>query len=300
MANHSLLIHPKIDSAADVYNESKISDSANIQRGLYPPPDKVSFNTAGFMDMDGLIKLVLFIILAVMPFYFARALSFTLLAGYLLIITLLSGIKMRTLLISASSYFIIVLIPYLFGLMIHIFISSVANGYAYTQESAQILLRLLRLFNIWFLSILYFQTTPMKTVLGLLDRFLFPLKLAGLPVQDYLKVVMCAVLELKTTGAELKESLAKSMRSVFGGEKGKFKFNFKFKFKLNIKALSQVIVSLIVNSFGQLDRVEKLVENVNPADLYGYFFRLTKREIIALSGLAMFTFLVILVEKGYL
>lgn len=281
MANNSLLIHPKIDSAANVNNESKISDSKRV------------LNAAGFMDMDGLIKLVLFITLALMPFYFVKALSFALLTGYLLIITLLSGIKMRTLFISASSYFIIVLIPYLFGLMINIFISFLSNGYAYTQESAQILLRLLRLFIMWFLSILYFQTTPMKTVLGLLDRFLFPLKLAGLPVQDYLKVVMCAVLELKNTGAELKESLAKSMRSVLGGEKA------KFMFKLNIKALSQVIVSLIVNSFGKLDRVEKLVENVNPADLYGYFFRLTKREIIALSGFTMFTILVIMVEKGY-
>jgi len=244
-----------------------------------------------FADMDGLIKFILATILSVMPFFVQKNMSFGIILIFLLVVTLLSNIKLSTLLISASSYFIVVLMPYLFGLLMNTVIYSFSNNdlFALHQGTHEIFLRLFRLFIIWYVSILYFQTTPMKTVIGLLEKFLTPLKLVGVPVGDYLKVVMGSVIELKETGTEMKKSLGESMRSTMGG---------KGKFHINIKGLSQIIVSLIVNSFGKLDKIERFVEQANPEDLYGYCFKLTNREIVVVLGFSLRTLIVFMVEKG--
>lgn len=248
--------------------------------------------SAELSDMDGLIKFILATMLSVMPFFVQKTMSFGIIFIYLLLVTLFSRIKLSTLLISASSYFIVVLMPYLFGLLMNGVIYSFSNNdlFAYHQGPHEIFLRLFRLLIIWYVSILYFHTTPMKTVIGLLDKFLTPLKFVGVPVADYLKVVMGSVLELKETGTEVKKSLEESMRSAMGGH-GR-------KLQLNIKGLSQIIVSLIVNSFGKLDKIGRFVEQANPDDLYGYCFKLTTREIVVVLSFSLLTFLVFMVEKG--
>ena len=69
-----------------------------------------------FADLDGLIKFVLVLIIATLPFYFEKEVSYGIFLAYLLAVTLASGIRVRTLLLSAASYpAIIVLIPYLLG-----------------------------------------------------------------------------------------------------------------------------------------------------------------------------------------
>lgn len=244
-------------------------------------------------EMDGFIKFVLATVLAAMPFFFEEQMSFGIIGVYLLIVTLVLRIKFRTLLLSAASYCIIVLIPYLFGLLMNGIIYSVTNNelFVYSQGPYEIFLRLFRLFLIWYVSILYFHTTPMKTVIGLLDKLFFPLKLIGVPVKDYLKVVMCIVLDLKGTGAEMKKRFLESARPNIGGAKGKF--------RINIKGISQIIVSLIVNSFEKIDKIQSFVEKVNPDDLYSYEFKISKRDVIAIISFFIFTFAVITIEKGY-
>jgi len=261
--------------------------SSNLTLNLNKP------KTAELSDVDGLIKFILATMLTVMPFFFLKTMSFVIISIYLLLVTHLSRIKLRTLLISAASYFMVVLMPYLFGLLMNGLIYSFSNNdlFAYQQGPDEIFLRLFKLFIIWYVSILYFHTTPMKTVLGLLDKCLTPLKLVGVPVADYLKVVIGSVLELKETGTEIMKSLEESMRSVVGG-RGR-------KFNLNIKGLSQIIVLLIVNSFGKLDKIERFVEQVNPDDLYEYCFKLTSREMVVVMSFILFTSLVFMVEKGY-
>lgn len=244
-------------------------------------------------EMDGFIKFILATVLATIPFFFEEQMSFVIISFYLILATLILRIKLRTLLISAASYCIIVLIPYLFGLLMNEFISSVTNSelFVYSQSYYEIFLRLFRLFLIWYVSILYFHTTPMKTVIGLLDKLFFPLKLIGVPVKDYLKVVMCIVLDLKGTGVEMKNKFLESARSTIGGTKGKF--------RINIKGISQIIVSLIVNSFEKIDKIQSFVEEVNADDLYNYNFKISKKDGIAVSSFVVFLFLIILIEKGY-
>jgi energy-coupling factor transport system permease protein len=246
-----------------------------------------------FYNMDGLIKFVMATALACMPFLFQAQMSFGILSVYLLIITLVSRIKPRTLLLSAASYCIIVLIPYLFGLLMNSLFYTISNNaaFAYPEGPYVIFLRLFRLFVIWYVSILYFHTTPMKTVIGLLDKLLTPLKLVGVPVKDHLKVVMCIVLELTETGSEVTKRLGENMRSVMSGTKSKF--------KLNIKGISQIIVSLIVNSFEKIDTIQSFVETVNPDDLYSYEFKLSKNDAFAVLSFVILIAVIFMVEKGY-
>jgi energy-coupling factor transporter transmembrane protein EcfT len=246
-----------------------------------------------YLEMDALIKFILATVLACLPFLFAKPMSLSIVALYLVIVTLFSKIKPRTLILSATSYCIIVLIPYLFGLLMNALFYAFSNNdvFVYHQAPYDIFLRLFRLFIIWYVSILYFHTTPMKTVIGLLDKLLTPLKLLGVPVADYLKVVMCIVLELTETGSEMQKKLGESMRSTMGeGVR---------KFRINIKGISQIIVSLIVNSFEKLDRIQAFVEKVNPDELYGYQFKFVKNDIWAVLSFIFFIVSVWIVEKGY-
>lgn len=254
---------------------------------------ELNVSKKSFSDLDGLIKFILATILAIIPFLLQRQMSIGVLCLYLVVVTLASRIKPRTLLLSAASYCIIVLFPYFFGLLINFifYVFTHNDTFALSQSTYDIFLRLFRLFIIWYVSILYFHTTPMKTVIGLLDKLFTPLKWVGVPVTDYLKVVMCIVIELTETGAEVKKSLGESMRSAMGENKRLF--------KLNIKGISQIIVSLIVNSFEKLDRIQSFVETANPKDLYHYRFKIAKIDGVAVLSFILFCTMIWFVEKGY-
>lgn len=248
--------------------------------------------SAEHSDMDGLIKFILAILIAILPFFVQSPLGLGIIFSYLVIVTLASRIKPKTLLISAASYGIIVLIPYLFGLVMNELIYSFSNTALFVSQQGpyESFLRLFRLFIIWYVSILYFHTTPMQTVLGMIDKFLSPLKLLGVAIEDYLKVIMCVVIELKSMGVEVKNSLGDRMRSVMGESKGRF--------KLNLKGISQIIVSIIVDSFGKLDQIESYVESVNAKDLYYYRFKLSLKDGIVVVSFMIMTSVVYMAEKG--
>lgn len=247
---------------------------------------------AKFSDMDGLIKLVEAIMLAGMPFLVTKPMSFCLLFVSLLMVTFISRINTRTLLMSAVSYCIVFLFPYLFGIGTNALLYTVSQNEAFMfhQGFDEIFLRLLRLFMIWYVSILYFHTTEMKSMIGLLDKLLTPLKFFGVPVSDYLKVVMCIVKELTEMGSEVKKSLGESMRLAIGGG--------KWKFRINIKGISQIIVSLIVNSFERLDKIESFVEKSTADDLYSYRFKLYIYEVVSIFSFFLLVSLVVMIEKG--
>jgi Cobalt transport protein. len=242
-------------------------------------------------DIDGLIKLIMATVLAVLPFFSQTPMSFGIISFFLVIVTLVSKIKPRTLLISAASYGIVVLIPYLFGFLMNSLLYWLFphNLFTYQQGMYETVLRMLRLFLLWYISILYFQTTPMKTVIGILDKLMQPLKLIGVPVADYLKVVMCVVTELTEMGAEMKKSLGQSIRSA-QGKTGKF--------RINVKGISQIIISLILNSFDKLDKIESYVEKVNPDDLYNYRFRLSICDVGAVLSFIVLVSVVFIIEGG--
>lgn len=242
--------------------------------------------------LDAFIKLIVAIVLTIIPFIIERQLSFIILCAVLIWIAVVLRIKLRTLLLSAASYGVIVIFPFLFGMGISVLINSISANQAlfYSPETLDAFLRLLKLFIVWYVSILYFHTTPMSTVLGLLDQLLSPLKRIGVPIQDYLKVVMCIVLELKETGSEMKHKFLENARSTIGSNASTLKDKFK--------GVSHIIVTSLVNSFDKLDKIQSFVENVKPEDLFGYTFKLSRKEGAALLFAVILIFALYLSESG--
>lgn len=259
-----------------------------------PTETNTNIPTTDSTDIDGLFKLMIVIALAITPFYLEKEISLAFLFAGLLIATVVTKIKFRTLLLSAASYFIIVLIPYLFGYFMSELLYLFTNNdfFAYKQSGYEVFLRVFRLFVIWYVSILYFHTTPMNTVIGLMDKLLYPLKLVRVPVRDFLNIIVCIVAELKGKGTELKDSFMENARSAIGGE--------KIKLRTKIKGVSHIIVSLLINSFEKINDIQNSLENLNTDELYNYRIKISLKEIVVVLIFAIFISGLFVVEKGYI
>lgn len=251
-----------------------------------------STNVWNFTNMDGLIKLMIMTVLVVVPFYLEEPVGFLLLLGYLLMWTILLKIKPKTLLLSAASYGIIVLIPYFFGLLISALLYWLTQDprFGMREGAYPIFVRLLRLLIVWFVTILYFQTTPVQTVIGIADLFLSPLKAIKVPVSDYLKIVMCVMNQLKETGTDALKTMGEKMRASVRG--------LGIRGKINFKDIAQLIVSLLVDSFDKIEKIEKMVEETHAADLYQYRFHPALKDLVAVATILLFLFLMWLIDKG--
>lgn len=251
-----------------------------------------TLNHSTFTSLDGFIKLLLAVTIAILPFYIENKVSYIIFLVYLMLFTLTSRISYRTLLLSGASYFIIVLIPYLFGILLNGVLYNLTRNEALIMQQgyAALYIRLFRLFIIWYVSILYFHTTHLETVLSLLDRLLFPLKLLKLPVQDFLKIIMCIVTQLKGTSEDMKTRFLEDSRYVMGGNAASLKSKFN--------GISRIIVSSLVNSFHKLDEVESMVEEMSLKPLFKYRFKMGKPEWLAVLSTALLILSLYIVEKG--
>lgn len=243
-------------------------------------------------ELDGLVKFVLAIVVAVLPFYFQQHISYGLFMLYVLIITRVLRIPCRALLLSAASYCLIVLIPYLFGISINILLLYLTQNPAFIsyQQIPELILRMFRLLVIWYVSMLYIYTTPMPIFLGLLDKLLWPLKLLKVPVQDYLKVVMCVVMDLKSSGEDVKTRFLDRARSAMGGGSKRL--------KVRLGGIAQLIAATLVESFQKLDSIEAVLEKTSAEDMFHYHFKVTRLEGMAVLSISLLTIVLYFIEKG--
>lgn len=244
-----------------------------------------------FNDLDALIKLIIVIILATLPFFINNCIGLLLITAYLIFATIFTRIKFRTLLISATSYFIIVLFPYFFGYSVNAFLYWISGNefFASSKNFIEIFLRLFRLFVIWYVSIIYFHTTSIDKVLGLFGIILSPLKRLRIPVDDYLKLIMCIVIDLRGKGTEIMNNFKENARKVIGGEDSSL--------KTKIGGAAQFIVSLIVSSFDKINEVQNTIENFNTDNLYNYKFKITLNDILAIISMVIFIILLFVFEN---
>ncbi|WNF36700.1 hypothetical protein RJD24_20145 [Bacillaceae bacterium IKA-2] len=225
-----------------------------------------------FWTIDSGVKLSIAFVLGIIPFLITSQINFIILAGYLLLTTFFYGASMRDMMKSMALYMFIIIVPYIFGLLMATLVSKVTGSdmamvYGSYQEVA---LRLIQLFLLWYASSLYFFSTSTVDVVGVFDRVLSPLKRMGVPVTDFLKVIMCVIKELKELAPEVKKS--------FTGSMGKLTKKSSWKSKINV--ISDVLVSFIVDSFQRLDEVEEYVRQVESKDLFNYKCKISKREVL--------------------
>lgn len=226
----------------------------------------------GFWPIDSGYKLFIAVTLGIIPFFIDHYLSFILLGLYLFASTFIYRARLREMIKSMIAYLIIIIVPYMFGLLMAAIVSAVSGTdmsmvYGSYQDVA---LRLVQLFLLWYATSLFFFSTPTEEIVGVFDRVFTPLKRLGVPVNDFLKVIMCVVNELKQLGPGVKKSFTTSMT----------KLSEKSKWRTKIKVISDILVAFIVDSFKRLDEVEEYVNRIDAEELFTYKSVISKSEII--------------------
>ena len=225
----------------------------------------------GFWPIDSGYKFIIALILGTIPFFLDHQFSFILLAVYLFTSTFLYGARLKDMFKSMAAYLIIILFPYLFGLGMAAIVSAFsATDFGMVYGSFEdVTLRLIQLFLLWYATSLFFFSTSTEEIVGVFDFMLTPLKKMGVPVEDFLKVIMCVVNELKQLGPSVKKSFANSMKG----------FSENETWRAKIAQISDVLVAFIVDSFQRLDEVEKYVNEVDAKALFTYRAALSKSEL---------------------
>ena len=231
--------------------------------------------------MDSGIKLLIVLVLGVVPFFIDGYVNYFLLLSYLAIATLMARIQLKVLIKNIAAYVAIIIFPYAMGIFIAVSISKLTgNGLVALQGSlADVSLRLFQLFILWYVGILYLNSTKVEQVLGLFDKLLAPLKSIGLPVTDFLKVILCVINELKELAPEAKRTFFEGVSHLAGQRKSLS--------QSRLRGISQVIAGYIVNSFARLDQLEEHVKRIEKEDVFNYRFNFSKTDFFALLSLIL-------------
>jgi energy-coupling factor transporter transmembrane protein EcfT len=231
--------------------------------------------------MNSGVKFFIFMILGIVPFFITSYLGFILLLSYLLVATILTKIKISMIIKSIIAYMIIIILPYTIGLLMVVLISKITGGDLTTLYNSfdEVALRLFKLFILWYVSLIFFNSTSTEVVLGLFAKLLSPLNKIGVPVLDFLKVIMCVINELKELAPDVKRAFSESVSQIFNNKKGLSKGS--------IKGISHVLVSFIVNSFQRLGKVEEYVKQLENKELFNYKFSLTRVDFLAVFSLIL-------------
>ncbi len=229
--------------------------------------------------MDSGVKFLIFMFLGIVPFFINSYLAFILLLAYLLVATMLTRTKISMIVKSVAAYMVIIIFPYTVGLLMAILISKITGGDLSTLYNSveEVALRLFKLFILWYAGLIYFNSTSTEDVLGLFAKLFSPLNKIGLPVLDFLKVIMCVIKELKELAPDVKKGFSEGVNHIFKNEKGLSKGK--------IKGISHVLASFIVNSFHRLGKVEEYVKELENKELFNYSFTITKVEFFAILSL---------------
>ncbi len=243
--------------------------------------------------MDSGIKLFIAVVLGITPFFIDCYIAYILLMAYFFLLTVLSGIPIRIITKSIITYTIIIIMPYFFGLLIAIVFYRLTGKYmgAFYSSFEEVALRLLKLFILWYAGSLYLNSTPMQSVIGLFYKLFSPLKQIGVPVSDFLKIIMCVMNELKELAPEVKKSFSESLGQIFRSGKDLSKGK--------IKAIGYVLVSFIVNSFQRLGKVEEDIKQIETKDIFIYKFTISRVDILVILSLILLLGSIIIISDAF-
>lgn len=193
---------------------------------------------------------------------------------------------------SILAYIIIVIIPYIFGLLIAVLVSKITGNDLTTLYSSleDVALRLFQLFILWYAGIIYLNSTKIESILGLFDKLLSPLKRFGVPVSDFLKIIMCVIQELKELAPEVKQSFSESFSYIVGKRNGLS--------KSKMEGIGNIMVNFFVKSFERLGKVENYVKKVENKDLFDYKFTVSMTDIFIIVSMTTLILSMIIISNN--
>lgn len=237
------------------------------------------------MELDVGIKGALAVLLMVASAFCQGYLDFIIFSLYLLIVTILLRSNLRFVLKNLISYGVIFILPYFLGLFLSILVSMImpaASSINHLQVT-ETLIRMGKVFFIWYIGSLYFFTTPFEEILIMLNTVLYPLNAKGIPILKYLNMMMCIMNELTESISRFKMDILEKVRQVFKDK--------QIGFKVKLNCLANILVSFIANSLQKTEAIEKQVETLQ-INAYIYKMRISRNESLAiLSFILLLLFL---------
>lgn len=233
------------------------------------------------IEIDAGIKAVLAILLAIASSFCNNGLDLVYFTLYLLFITVLLRSDLRFIFKNLVSYGVIFVFPYLCGLLLSMALSKLFPGPTYLNNVIleATLFKMVKIFFIWYISSLYFFTTPFESIMDMLNKVFFPLNSLGIPVAKYLNMIMCIVNELTKSVNQFKQDVLEQARHIFK--------NKHLGVKTKSQELSNILVKFIANSLQRTEEIQKQVELTCVKD-YQYTLRISKNEIAAILSFIVF------------
>lgn len=249
---------------------------------------EINLNHSLLAELDAGIKACLATLLIVMASICVKQVSLSLVFLYLLLATIMLGSNLRFLLKNMVSYSLIILLPYSFGILLSMLLAFIFSNPQYTSGLVinETLIRMVRIFFVWYIGSLYICSTPIQTILGMLQIVFSPLNRWGIPISKYLTIIMCIVIVLSESVSEFKDNVVEHARIIFK--------NKMLGFRTKITELGNLIVLFLANSLQKTETIQNLVDQTNPDDFL-YTFKVSKNEIITLFSFAVFLTLFIFV-----
>jgi energy-coupling factor transporter transmembrane protein EcfT len=237
-----------------------------------------------YIEIDAGIKAILAILLGVASLYCNNWLDMVYFAVFLVVVTVFLRSNIRFILKNIAAYGIIFAFPCLCGLLLSLLFNKLSPGSAFHSNIVfeDLLLRMVKIFFIWYIGSLYFFTTPFSSIMDMLNKIFSPLNSLGIPVSKYLKIIMCIVNVLTKSVDQFKQDILEDARHVFKDN--------HLGVKSKLKELSSILVDFIANSLQQTDEIQKQVE-LTCIDNSQYTFRITKNAIVACFGCTIFLLL---------
>ncbi|MEN6389966.1 MAG: energy-coupling factor transporter transmembrane protein EcfT [Syntrophomonas sp.] len=230
-------------------------------------------------ELDAGIKLVLAILLAVASAFCKNGRDLVYFSIFLFAITVFLKSDLRFILKNLFSFGIIILTPYLFGILLSLGLNRLNPGPVYSIDLNAALLKMTRIFFIWYIGNLYFFTTSLEAIMDMFDKVFSPLNRAGIPVSRYLNMIMFIVNELSRTVGQFKGEIFEQAGLIFK--------NRQLGIKTRLKELAHIIVNYIANSLQRTDEIQEQVE-LSCVNNCQYTLRISKNEIAAILGCIIF------------
>jgi energy-coupling factor transport system permease protein len=229
-------------------------------------------------EIDAGLKALLAIALVIAALVCEKQVSLLVIFLYTMIATVLIGSNFKFLFKNIVSYAIIIIFPYLFGLLLSMFFGFIFsnNQFASGILLQEALLRLVKIFIVWYIGSLYIFSTSLESILGMLKKVLQPLNSFRVPVSKYLNIIMCIVIELNESVNEFKNNTMAQARNAIKDK--------SLGFKTKIKEISNILVCFIADSLHRTEHIQELIAQTNVNNLI-YTFKFSRSEFLAVFSL---------------
>lgn len=202
--------------------------------------------------MNAGIKLILFVSLIVSVFICKNPISFVVIAVFVCGITGFSGISKNVIKRNLIFLSFAVLLPYLFGLAVSELVSVFCYGHFFPlgEKTASATFRILKVIIAGHIGSLYFYSTPTQAIADLFAKLAYPFKFLNLP--DYAKTLAIILAEIPNSADTAKNMILKEAITSENNQKG---------IRNRLNRIADDMVSMIVNSFQKIDRIQEALEN---------------------------------------